>query len=81
LGEEWEAASLIDRWCWVPRPRKPMDGLRFKTARQAETEAAPSQYVAELLDIDTMPSGNFGLIALMCDPLAIALTPRPRRGD
>jgi hypothetical protein len=42
----------------VPRPRKPMDGLRFKTAWQAETEAAPSRSVAELLDIDTIPSGN-----------------------
>jgi hypothetical protein len=42
----------------VPHPCKPMDGLRFKTAWQAETEAAPGRYVAERLDIDTIPSGN-----------------------
>ena len=46
--------------------------------RQAETEAAPIRYVAELLGVDTDSERAIRwLIALMvlcCDPLAIALT-------
>ena len=30
-------------------PYEPMDRLRFKTARQTETEGKPIRYVAELL--------------------------------
>jgi hypothetical protein len=33
----------------VRRPRKPMDRLRFKAARPAETDAAPIRRVAELI--------------------------------
>jgi hypothetical protein len=37
LGRTFD--SLIGRWCLpaVPRPRKPMERLRFKAARQAES--------------------------------------------
>ncbi len=46
--------------------------------RQAETEAAPIRYVAELIGTDTDSERAIRwLIALMvlcCDPLAIALT-------
>jgi hypothetical protein len=55
-----------------------MDSLRFKTAPQAETEAAPIRHVAELIGADTDSERAIPwLIALMvvcCDPLAIALT-------
>jgi hypothetical protein len=55
-----------------------MDSLRFKTARQAENEAAPIRYVAELVGTDSDSEQAIRwLIALMvlcCDPLAIVLT-------
>jgi hypothetical protein len=59
-----------------------MDERRFKTARQAEIEAAPIRYVAELIgaassDPDSSERAIRLLIALMilcCDPLAAALT-------
>jgi hypothetical protein len=56
-----------------------MDSLRFKTAPQAETEAAPIRH-AELIGADTDSERAVPrLIALMvvcCDPLAIALVER-----
>jgi hypothetical protein len=51
--------SLIGRWCLrVPRPRDPIDRLRLKAARRAETEPAPIRYWAELVgtDADTKPA-------------------------
>jgi hypothetical protein len=48
----------------APRPRK------FKTARQAKTEAAPIRYVAEMLGMATDRERAIRLIALMvlCAP-------------
>ena len=56
-----------------------MGGLRFKTTRQAE--AAPINYVAELISTDTDSERAIirRLIALMvscCDPLAISIDGR-----
>jgi hypothetical protein len=62
----------------MPCLREPMDRLRFKPARQAETRAAPIRYVAELLAADRDSERAIQwLTAFMvpcCDPLAIALT-------
>jgi hypothetical protein len=58
----------------VPRPREPMDRLRFKTARQAE--AAPIHCVAELrAPIPTLGRNLVGdrPHGLCSHPLAIAL--------
>ena len=62
----------------MSRPHEPIDRLRFKTARQAETESAPIRYVAELVGADT-DSGRavrwlIAIMVLRCDRLAIALT-------
>jgi hypothetical protein len=61
-----------------PRPDEPLDGLRFKAARQDETEAAPIRYVADLVGADTDSERairwRIALTVLCSDPLAIALT-------
>jgi hypothetical protein len=46
--------ALIGLW-WLRclGPRGPMDRLRFKSARQTETEAAPIRYWTELVGNDT----------------------------
>jgi hypothetical protein len=60
-------------------PSRAMGRLEFKTARQAETEAVPIRYVAEMLGADADSEWAIRwLIALMvlcCDPLAIAGDP------
>jgi hypothetical protein len=51
LGDAWEGHS--DRVPALSRPCEPMEWLRFKSARQTETEAAPIRYWAELVGTDT----------------------------
>jgi hypothetical protein len=53
--------------------------------RQAETEAAPIRHLAELVgahtDSERAVRWLIALMVLCCDPLAIALMRRLRRGD
>jgi hypothetical protein len=72
-------AVLVDE-----RNREALAALKVERAsvaargRQAETEAAPIRYVAELIGADTDAERPIrcliALIVLCCDPLAITLT-------
>jgi hypothetical protein len=75
--------TMTRSWPWAGRASSPA-ALKAERAslaaqgRKIETEAAPIRYVGELLGLDTDSEKAIrwliALMALCCDPLAIALT-------